>query len=329
MMGLLEGVKLRNVASKHVGSFSGGMKRRLSVAVSLVGQPKVVVLDEPTTGMDPMNRKFVWGEIKKMKADRSVLLTTHSMEEADALGDRIGIMSAGQLVALGTSIHLKDKFGEGYRVKVVVPRAARAVMKATVAEIMPQAVLVDENAGDMSYALVDPTTVAAAPKLFSFIEEVKEGRHAECTLTDWGVSHTSLEDVFLRLAKEHARGGEKFKAFFEVPVGGQWSPGEPWTYVAADGFEYVISPSKMPVCCASAAALLQDLPHPYACTWLGVVRAHTLEHGTDTAHRVHCCVADNRAVGEAQGPRSRWAERGDMVRRARVAASVHRAEARV
>jgi ABC-type multidrug transport system ATPase subunit len=79
------------------------------------------MLDEPTTGMDPMNRSHVWKALAELKLDRTLLLTTHSMEEADALGDRIGIMSHGQLVALGTALHLKRKFGE-----VSPPRSARS-----------------------------------------------------------------------------------------------------------------------------------------------------------------------------------------------------------
>jgi ABC-type multidrug transport system ATPase subunit len=78
------------------------MRRRLSVAISAVGAPSVIFLDEPTTGMDPMSRKHVWDMIQRIKKGRSIVLTTHSMEEADALGDRIGIMSHGTLIAIGS-----------------------------------------------------------------------------------------------------------------------------------------------------------------------------------------------------------------------------------
>ena len=123
-----------------------------------------------------------------MKACRTVLLTTHSMEEADALGDRIGIMSSGQLVALGKSLHLKEKFGDGYRIKLVAPRSSRAVLKERVSQILPTAVLIDDNAGDMSYSLPDAATVAQAPKLFSFVEEVKAGKQQGVELTDCDAS---------------------------------------------------------------------------------------------------------------------------------------------
>eukprot|EP00960_Hanusia_phi_P066607 766433-Hanusia_phi.AAC.1 len=93
----IEEVRLNDAANQIAGSFSGGMKRRLSVAVSLIGNPSVVYLDEPTTGMDPINRRHVWDVIEAAKQDRCVVLTTHSMEEADILGDRIGIMAKGRL----------------------------------------------------------------------------------------------------------------------------------------------------------------------------------------------------------------------------------------
>jgi ABC-type multidrug transport system ATPase subunit len=94
------------------------MKRRLSVACALLGDPRLVFLDEPTTGMDPVSRRQVWDIIERAKKDRAVVLTTHSMEEADILGDRIAIMARGNLRCLGTSLRLKQKFGAGYQVRL-------------------------------------------------------------------------------------------------------------------------------------------------------------------------------------------------------------------
>ena len=85
------------VADHRVKTFSGGMKRRLSVALSFLGDPRVIFLDEPTTGMDPKIRRDVWNLILRMKKDRVMIMTTHSMEEADILGDTIAIMANGQL----------------------------------------------------------------------------------------------------------------------------------------------------------------------------------------------------------------------------------------
>ena len=85
------------VANHRVKTFSGGMKRRLSVALSFLGNPCVIFLDEPTTGMDPKIRRDVWNLILRMKKNRVMIMTTHSMEEADILGDTIAIMANGQL----------------------------------------------------------------------------------------------------------------------------------------------------------------------------------------------------------------------------------------
>jgi ABC-type multidrug transport system ATPase subunit len=115
--------KLASVAlvadgDKATGTFSGGMKRRLSVALALVGDPRLVFLDEPTTGMDPLSRRRVWKFIQEMKTDKIVILTTHSMEEADTLGDVISIMANGQLKASGSSLFLKNAFGKGYQINL-------------------------------------------------------------------------------------------------------------------------------------------------------------------------------------------------------------------
>ena len=115
----LEDVALTAAADTPCGAYSGGMKRRLSVSIALIGDPKIVFLDEPTTGMDPVSRRQVWNLIERVKRGRVTLLTTHSMEEADVLGDRIAIMKAGRLASLGTSLHLKMKYGTGYHVSII------------------------------------------------------------------------------------------------------------------------------------------------------------------------------------------------------------------
>ena len=107
---LLESVGLTEFADKLVGSFSGGMRRRLEIARGLVHSPKIMFLDEPTTGLDPVSRSAVWEMITKLKesAGLTILLTTHYMDEADNLCDRIAIVDHGQLVALDTPAKLKD-----------------------------------------------------------------------------------------------------------------------------------------------------------------------------------------------------------------------------
>ena len=115
---LLDDVYLKDKKHERVQTYSGGMKRKLSVALAFLGDPKVVLLDEPTTGMDVFTRKQVWQLMQDSKAGRAILLTTHSMEEADALGDRIAILSHGKLQTLGSSLFLKNRFGLGYRLSL-------------------------------------------------------------------------------------------------------------------------------------------------------------------------------------------------------------------
>jgi ABC-type multidrug transport system ATPase subunit len=118
---MLKKMSLENYADKLAGDFSGGNKRKLSVAIALLADPKVVYLDEPSTGMDPASRRFMWSIIAESMQSRAVVLTTHSMEEADALCTRIGIMVNGKLQCLGSSQHLKSKFGKGCVVQMRVP----------------------------------------------------------------------------------------------------------------------------------------------------------------------------------------------------------------
>mmetsp|Transcript_16038 Transcript_16038/g.15969 ORF Transcript_16038/g.15969 Transcript_16038/m.15969 type:complete len:500 (+) Transcript_16038:1613-3112(+) len=121
---MIDQMDLRQYADILAGTYSGGNKRKLSVAMALIGNPTVVFLDEPSAGMDPETRKKMWkviGNIKKKNS--SVILTTHSMEEAEALSDRMAIMVAGRLRCLGTATWIKSKYGDRYEfeAKVSIP----------------------------------------------------------------------------------------------------------------------------------------------------------------------------------------------------------------
>lgn len=117
---LLESVGLLGVKNARVANFSGGMKRRLSVAIASIGNPRIIFLDEPTTGMDPVSRRDVWNLVQKLKKDKVVILTTHAMEEADILSDRIAVVCDGKLKCIGTPLYLKNTFGDGYRITLVI-----------------------------------------------------------------------------------------------------------------------------------------------------------------------------------------------------------------
>ena len=108
---LSEALSLGSVLDKRASKLSGGYQRRLSIALSLIGEPKILFLDEPTLGLDVIARSELWEVIRALKGKMTVILTTHYMEEAESLSDRIGIMRAGELVALGTADELKEKAG--------------------------------------------------------------------------------------------------------------------------------------------------------------------------------------------------------------------------
>lgn len=108
---LLERFSLREVEKKRAGKLSGGWQRRLSLAMALVSDPQVLFLDEPTLGLDVLARSELWDAIRALKGKTTVVLTTHYMEEAEALSDRIGIMKDGALLALGTAEELKQRTG--------------------------------------------------------------------------------------------------------------------------------------------------------------------------------------------------------------------------
>ncbi|KAG0329718.1 hypothetical protein BG000_011969 [Podila horticola] len=102
----------------QVKYLSGGKRRRVSVDISILGENRVMFLDEPTTGLDPAVRRIIWDVVNRVKADRTVVLTTHSMEEADVLSDRTAVMTSGQLRCICTSPYLKEHHGSGFRLSV-------------------------------------------------------------------------------------------------------------------------------------------------------------------------------------------------------------------
>ncbi|KAJ3299116.1 ATP-binding cassette sub- A member 1 [Borealophlyctis nickersoniae] len=192
----LKQVRLWKVADQRAGTYSGGMKRRLSMVISTIGDPKIIFMDEPTTGMDPVNRRHVWEFVEKFKKGRVIVLTTHSMEEADVLGDRIAIMAHGRLRAIGNSISLKNKYGAGYRISIVTDPDRLDATKQVVASRVPNAVLEDDSAGALIYQF-PITSTHAIPGFVKYLDSDPEG-----LIRAWGISQTTLEEVFLKLIRD-------------------------------------------------------------------------------------------------------------------------------
>lgn len=202
----LRAVNLWNggVADKEVRTFSGGMKRRLSVAISLIGNPKVVYMDEPSTGLDPSSRQNLWSVVKAAKAGRGIILTTHSMEEAAALCDRLGIFVDGQLVCIGAPKELTLRYG-GYLVFSVTTQPGQGgAVDALIHRVSPSAKLTYAVGDTRRYELL--TSEASLSTVFGAMERaVKEG---EVQVLDWGVANATLEEVFIKFAKSiGAEGG--------------------------------------------------------------------------------------------------------------------------
>jgi len=192
-------VGLEKFADMRVKELSGGMKRRLSVAVSLVGNPQIVFLDEPSTGLDPENRRQLWNVLLHVKQGKCLILTSHSMEEADILCTKIGIMSRGNLRCLGSNVRLKNKFGEGYSLKVNFEPENEESVAGFVKSILPTASVEENFAGNCTYHI--PAKGFLMSFLIQEMLEHKESAH----IADWGVSQTTLEDVFLNIVRADER----------------------------------------------------------------------------------------------------------------------------
>eukprot|EP01025_Chloroclados_australasicus_P050566 TRINITY_DN5830_c0_g3_i2.p1 TRINITY_DN5830_c0_g3~~TRINITY_DN5830_c0_g3_i2.p1 ORF type:complete len:1015 (-),score=90.81 TRINITY_DN5830_c0_g3_i2:310-3354(-) len=208
---LLEQVKLLQAGSQRTGSYSGGMRRRLSVAVALLGDPQVVFLDEPTTGMDPIARRYVWDIIQDAKKGRAIILTTHSMEEADILGDVVGIMARGRLRCLGSSLRLKQKFGAGYLVGVSVvsqkqlstnnvDKINNEELGRAVKQFFQQEMGIAPTSEDKAYIhFVIPKD--KEQQLSSFLAKLEQQKQ-QLQLSDVRLALTTLQDVFIKIARE-------------------------------------------------------------------------------------------------------------------------------
>ncbi|XP_067133238.1 cholesterol transporter ABCA5-like [Centruroides vittatus] len=189
--------------SKHVPAknLSGGQKRKLCVGIALIGNPKIVYLDEPTSGIDPYSRRLLWTFLQKEKKNRAIVLTTHSMDEADILADRKAIISKGKLKCAGSSLYLKNKFGIGYHLTFTLNPSSydEASIERLVKNIINNTQLSRKTNLELSYLLpLDETE--KFPQLFASIENVILTN--QYGIVNYGISMTTLEEVFLNLASK-------------------------------------------------------------------------------------------------------------------------------
>ena len=188
---LLEMMGLTNRAKDQVRKYSGGMKRRLSIAMALVSNPQVLFLDEPTLGLDPQSRRSLWEHIAELKGKKTIVLTTHYLEEADALADRIAIIDEGKIIALGTPRELKESISD---MQVMVVKAKNLTPDAIngLKEIYPEVIEVEGG-------------IEIKAKEVSFSEIVDYLRPMGVEIESTSQKQITLDDVFLHLTGKELR----------------------------------------------------------------------------------------------------------------------------
>nr|XP_022903046.1 ATP-binding cassette sub-family A member 3-like [Onthophagus taurus] len=193
---LLELTAKTNAKSK---TLSGGMKRKLCVGIALCGNSKVCVFDEPTAGMDPAARRSVWDLLHQQKSERTILLSTHFMDEADVLGDRIAIMAGGQLQCCGTSFFLKKKYGAGYYlVMEKKPKCDVNAVTKLLKKYIPTTKVETDVGSELTYLLPKEYSSVFQGMLRDF-----ENQADKLGIVTFGVSLTSMEEVFMKTGIEH------------------------------------------------------------------------------------------------------------------------------
>jgi len=235
---MLAEVGLTEKAHSRSSTLSGGQKRKLSLGIALIGDSKVVILDEPTSGMDPYSRRSTWNIIQRNKKGRIILLTTHFMDEADLLGDRVAIMAHGKLQCLGSPLFLKNKFGVGYTLTIV---KAQQHPQHQAALVSPQHAPAQRILHNTSAEFADPPEEWNSPQSFveasrrllalvqGFIPDAEplsdvgaeqsfrlpfeasgvfvelfsafDAHKAELGISEYGISVTTLEEVFIRVGE--------------------------------------------------------------------------------------------------------------------------------
>jgi ABC-2 type transport system ATP-binding protein len=190
-------VSLDEKAGALVEKLSGGQRQRLAVACAIIGDPELLFLDEPTTGLDPHSRREMWDIIRGFKAaGRTVLLTTHYMDEAERLCDRVAVVDHGKVIALGTPVELIARLGGQHIVDFSLSETGASLTEEEL-QRLPSVQTVRQESGSFSLSVAEPHI--ALPGLMNHLQDT--GREF-ATLT---TRHATLEDVFVTLTGRHLR----------------------------------------------------------------------------------------------------------------------------
>lgn len=189
-------VSLEEKADAWVGKLSGGQRQRLAVACALVGDPSLLFLDEPTTGLDPQSRRQLWDIIRGFRQrGRTVMLTTHYMDEAERLCDRVGIVDHGQIIALGTPRELIGSLGGDHVIEFATRRLGQSEVPLPAFGDLPSVSSMRHEADRLILTVEHPHV--ALPALLDHVSQSND------ELTSLTTRHASLEDVFVDLTGHH------------------------------------------------------------------------------------------------------------------------------
>ncbi|KAG8521013.1 ATP-binding cassette sub-family A member 12, partial [Galemys pyrenaicus] len=206
---------LYNHRHKRVGTLSGGMKRKLSISIALIGGSRVVILDEPSTGVDPCSRRSIWDVISKNKTARTIILSTHHLDEAEVLSDRIAFLEQGGLRCCGSPFYLKEAFGDGYHLTLTKKKSpnlnASAIcdtmaVTAMIRSHLPEAYLKEDIGGELVYVL-PPFSTKVSGAYLSLLRALDTGM-GDLNIGCYGISDTTVEEVFLNLTKESQKSSD-------------------------------------------------------------------------------------------------------------------------
>ncbi|CAK9289939.1 unnamed protein product [Gordionus sp. m RMFG-2023] len=229
---ILEAIDMQEYRFRLAKNLSGGMKRRLCIAIAFVGNSKIIILDEPTAGVDPFSRHGIWDILIKFKKGRTILLTTHYMDEANILGDKISILSRGKLRCSGSALFLKSIFAKGYYLTIikdsekwkadqlekmelmVKEKIFQEIFLALLRNFVANSEMIEHIGNEYTFILPycmranifdSPLNYKALKNLFIILENYKEA----LGINSYGLTDASLEEVFIKVTALHDKNLEK------------------------------------------------------------------------------------------------------------------------
>ena len=205
-------VMLTEFENKQVQHLSGGMKRKLSLAMAIVTRPKMIILDEPTSGLDVESRRQIWDLIKNIKVGRSIIMSSQHLEEADELADRICIMTKGKLLALDKPSQIKNKFGDGYKISIEAKpdQISAEDFKALKTKEIDPLIQSDENRNlgivenqdSTPKKLIYQVPLVEVQKLSTLLKQLEDAFLDQVFID---IELNTLEDAYINIAREEEK----------------------------------------------------------------------------------------------------------------------------